>query len=570
MAVCIPGYTECHTTDERKAASIDKDNWWVAEKYALGIAMGYTAILIIVIIVQYVKYLSFSKRMMRGTSLGFFNRIAAFCRAMHYNRLRLGGFYFPYTFPMLLLSFFFIWTTVWSFAVFPYYRAGIEWGSPPLGVRSGWMALGLIVPVFAMGSRVNPISFLTGISHERLQVYHQYGAQIILFLSVVHTIPFIIEPYQQGYQLGGTKLARFFLKKYYDGTEQFWNGIPPLVALIWIVISSMGYFRKLNYEFFVIQHVVSTIFFLVWMFIHVDVMYPATWHHMFMATGVLIWSWVGRILITFWANEFKWHDAQLHSHADDIVRLRIITPLRWKPAQNIYLRFPTINIIESHPFTISSIPSLDVHSNSNIMQLLLRGKKGITGKLNSKAQSGKQTIPVLIDGPYGGLPTPLDGYSRVLLLSGGTGVNANISILLDLMRKMERSETLIEYIDFIWTIRSTESLDWFSQTFKQLSSYTSFDNLNITIHITGNADVEKELVHDDKFYSFVKGRPDVKSIIRNTSAAAQGGDLAVSVCGPGDFMFDTMNECSSIELKIATGDENLPRRLFAHSESYDW
>lgn len=554
--------------------------------------MAVTAILIVVIIIQSLKYISSTKRVMKmmtrsspsgGSTVSAFvistiNRFTASARALHYHQFRIRDFYFPHTFPMILLSGFFIGTTVWAFTVFPYYRPGIQFGPGPLAIRTGWMTLGLIPPVFSMGSRLNPISFLTGIGHERLIAYHQYGAIIILFLSVVHTIPFIVEPLQQGYEMGGgIELGRFLLQKYYDGTEPFWNGIPPLVALVWIVVSSMDYFRKLMpYEFFVFQHIVSTLFFLVWMFIHTDVTYPQTWQYLFVTVGVMTWSWVGKILMTFWANEFSYHDAQVAAFADDIVRIRIITPLRWKAAQCIYIRFLTINPFESHPFTITSIPSNDVHSTSNTLQLILRGKSGITGKLNEKAKGGIASIPVLIDGPYGGLPRPLDGYSHVLLLSGGTGVTSNISVLLTLLNQMERAETLIDHIDFLWTIRNLHSLEWFNDTFKQLSTYSSFGNVNIVIHVTGH-DKSKEKsdssssVYNEKLYKFVKGRPNVKTVVRDCATQAQGRDLAVVVCGPGGlFNFDTMNECAAIEFKIATGDQSLPRRMFVHSESFEW
>ncbi|TIA87311.1 hypothetical protein E3P99_03273 [Wallemia hederae] len=590
MAVCVPGLTECYSSAERKEMFKDKDDWWSSDKYAFDLAMAVTAILIVVIIIQSLKYIASTKRAMRlvrsssssggiaASIISAINRIAASARALHYHQFRIYRFYFPHTFPMILLSGFFIGTTIWAFTIFPYYRPGIQFGPGPLAIRTGWMTLGLIPPVFAMGSRMNPISFLTGIGHERLLVYHQYGAIIILFLSIVHTIPFIVEPLQQGYEMGGgIELGRFLLQKYYDGTEPFWNGIPPLVALVWIVVSSMDYFRKLMpYEFFVFQHVVTTFFFLVWMFIHTDVTYPQTWQYLFVTVGVMGWSWIGKILVTFWANEFAYHNAQITAYKDDIVRIRIVTPLRWKAAQCVYIRFLAISPLESHPFTITSIPSNDVHSVSNTLQLILRGKSGITGKLNDKAKNGIATTPVLIDGPYGGLPRPLNGFSHILLLSGGTGVTSNISVLLTLLNQMERHETLIERIDFVWTIRELHSLDWFNETFKQLSTYASFGNVNLVIHVTGD-DYAREKSdndssdYDHKLYNFVKGRPDVKKVVRDSAAQAHGRDLAVVVCGPGgSFNFDTMNQCAAVELKIAAGDASLPRQMFVHSESFEW
>ena len=550
--------------------------------------MGLTAILIIVIIIQIVKYIAFTRKAMKSSSPSLLNRLAAAARACHYHRLRINNFYLPHTFPMLLITFVFVWTTAWAFATYPYYRAGTEWGSPPLGVRAGYMAQAMIPFVFALGVRVNPISFFTGISHERLQVYHQYGARIILFLSIVHTIPFIVQPYQQGYQLGGTGMARHFLKTYYDQTEQFWNGIPPFVALIWIVLSSMGYFRRLSYEFFVIQHIISTLFFFIWMFVHSKVSLEDGWYYLFVTVGVLVWSWFGRILWTFWANEYTYSSATIEALSENITRIRIITPLRWTPSQHVYIRFPTLNLFQSHPFTITSIPSMNKHSNTNVLQLLARGKRGISGKLFSKALSGQSSIPALVDGPYGGLSHPIDGYKNILLLSGGTGVNVNMGILLDLIRKMEHGQTNIEHIDFVWTVRSVRSLEWFDSTFRTLSTYSSFSNVNLVVHVTGKSEkielsdqkTNEVIQHERKdsdnsintkeFYKLISGRPNVKDVLRSSAQNSQNQDMAVVVCGPDSFNFDTMNEASAIELKIMAGDKSLPSRLFAHSENFEW
>lgn len=79
--------------------------------------------------------------------------------------------------------------TIWAFIVKPYYRIDSTYGSPPLALRSGMMALGLLPFVFALASKVNFIAMLIGSSHERLQVFHQWASRFVLFLATVHTIP---------------------------------------------------------------------------------------------------------------------------------------------------------------------------------------------------------------------------------------------------------------------------------------------------------------------------------------------------------------------------------------------
>lgn len=44
----------------------------------------------------------------------------------------------------------------------------------------------------AFGSKFNFVTFITGVSHEKLQVYHHFMSWLFLFLSLVHTFPFVM------------------------------------------------------------------------------------------------------------------------------------------------------------------------------------------------------------------------------------------------------------------------------------------------------------------------------------------------------------------------------------------
>jgi hypothetical protein len=81
---------------------------------------------------------------------------------------------------------------VWSFAVTPYYRSRWNVGSPPLAIRTGMMALGVFPFILAFGAKWNLVTFVTGYSHEKLQVFHQWFSQLFFVLSLLHTFPFVM------------------------------------------------------------------------------------------------------------------------------------------------------------------------------------------------------------------------------------------------------------------------------------------------------------------------------------------------------------------------------------------
>lgn len=88
--------------------------------------------------------------------------------------------------------------TAAAFAARPYYREHLGYGSPPLAIRTGLMATALTPIIVALSGKVNVVSMLTGIGHEKLNIVHRYVAWICFALSVAHTVPFIVQPLQEG------------------------------------------------------------------------------------------------------------------------------------------------------------------------------------------------------------------------------------------------------------------------------------------------------------------------------------------------------------------------------------
>jgi hypothetical protein len=83
---------------------------------------------------------------------------------------------------------------LYTFVPQPLFWQSIEYGSPPVAVRSGMMAVALLPWVVAMAMKANIVSVITGIGHERLNVLHRWGAYLMLLLSLIHTIPFYMTP----------------------------------------------------------------------------------------------------------------------------------------------------------------------------------------------------------------------------------------------------------------------------------------------------------------------------------------------------------------------------------------
>lgn len=110
--------------------------------------------------------------------------------------------------------------TLYCFVPQPLYWQSIRFGSPPLAIRAGMLAVSMVPWLIALSMKANLITLITGIGHERLNVLHRWGGWLCLFLSLVHTIPFYIMPITDK---GGYAVFRSFFNQgiYVYGTGMF-------------------------------------------------------------------------------------------------------------------------------------------------------------------------------------------------------------------------------------------------------------------------------------------------------------------------------------------------------------
>ena len=108
--------------------------------------------------------------------------------------------------------------------------------SPPLATRSGWMSIACLPFVLVLAAKENPISFLTGVSHEQLMVFHRWAAWAMFVLALIHTFPFIVYHMSQGDIVTQWQTSVFW-----------WTGVVALLAQAWLQFMSLGFIRWVVY-----------------------------------------------------------------------------------------------------------------------------------------------------------------------------------------------------------------------------------------------------------------------------------------------------------------------------------
>lgn len=376
------------------------------------------------------------------------------------------------TFPsMAVLAIIFValtFVTLYCFLPQPLFWQSIRYGAPPLAVRAGMLAVAMTPWIIATSMKANLISYLTGIGHDRLGVFHRWGGYLCLFLCLVHTIPFYIQPVwrDDGMSVFGDMFPN-------GNGIIYGSGIAALVPIGWLCLGSLPFIRSVAYELFVVLHVPVAFVYVGMLFWHTK-NYLGSWGYLYATAGIWVLCYILRLFKVNWANPWRqsWligDEAAVTLLAENAVRVTVPTQLRWKPGQYVYLRMPGISFFENHPFTISSLCSDDFSSDYGEtyrdLTMVFRPFGGFTKKVleTAIAKGPFHTYRAYLEGPYGGMQRELAAFETVVLFAGGSGITAIVSQLLNLIKRMRDGKAVTKKIEVVWALRNLEAMDWFKE-----------------------------------------------------------------------------------------------------------
>lgn len=357
-----------------------------------------------------------------------------------------------------------------------------QWSFEDIGYRTGCISLAQLPLIFLLAGKNNFVGWLTGTSYERLNWLHRWVSRCLLLTVLLH----------MGYWFADWAPYNYIGKKVRtDDITQ--HGLISGAILLWIVISSVSPIRGWKYEFFVIQHLGSMAVFLAFVYMHVS-----SW-----PMYVRIYIWIPIALVCFdrfvrgiwvlYTNLSFFHPQQRNldqmsslwaCKADftplphDTTRITIYNPpVSWRPGQHVFLSCHTVVPLQSHPFTIASIPA------DGKMEFYVRSEKGATARFFRHAStlylspSPGPRKSVAIDGPYGRM-RPLRQFDRVVLFAGGTGATFTVPLLRDIVAHWKNAQgaspdsstnpqtlppgAATRHVRFIWVVRSRDQLSWFA------------------------------------------------------------------------------------------------------------
>ncbi|KAK3673111.1 hypothetical protein LTR78_006951 [Recurvomyces mirabilis] len=490
------------------------------------------------------------------TNLRALNMVVAACRWLFYRpvptiRLRKG--WMPIITPSIsIVAIVFAalaFVLLYCFIPQPLFWQSISFGSPPVAIRAGMIAVAMVPWIVALSMKANFISVITGIGHERLNALHRWLAYICLVLSLVHTIPFYVTPIWD--ENGLVTFKKYFQNQHF---YIYGTGLAALVPLLFLCVHSLPLFRRKFYELFVTIHVPVSIAFLAMLFWHCH-NYLTSWDYLWATVAIWASSYAVRLFYLNWTNPFRvsfmiGEEAAVTLLPENALKVTVPTQVKWKPGQYVYLRMPGISMFENHPFTIASLCSDDFPSvygeEYRDMVLVFRPFGGFTKRvLESALDHGPwHTYQAFLDGPYGGMRRSIESFDHVVMFAGGSGITAMVSQLLDLVKRMRDGKAVTTTVQVVWALKRPETMEWFKEELRICREFAPPDTVTCQFYVTaakrltkGGAVVSAQtptrpvstMFHDkvnDVFQNIASNRFSTSSAQRNSALIREeaGGD----------------------------------------------
>ncbi|WVQ95851.1 hypothetical protein IAU59_002950 [Kwoniella sp. CBS 9459] len=480
-----------------------------------------------------------------GSKIPLYTKMAALARAFTYpqlppNRWSALLWTFGPLGPNLILGAGVVFTTCFTF-INKYYYYPPYYGSAPLYLRSEWLAMATLPFVYALGSKRNVISVLTGISHEKLQVLHQGAAFNFTYMSLVHTFSAILLANREKGIVFATKTMPVYL-----------SGFVALAPLLVLFFGALPPFRKSFYEAFYWVHIMMAVMFAGSLFWHGYKTLDSD-YYMIASIVLFLFGAAWRLVMIMLDNPIL-HRATATLVDEETLKLTIPTLyIKWTPGQHVFIRFSAIRPLESHPFSMATIlrPDEQINSAQN-MVFLLKPLSGFTKTLFEDVQAkGKASYKVLIDGPYGG--------------AGHDMHTAALSWFEHELAAIQKRNPAFDIQIYITRESGHNAGDLAvkNPNIEPRGEEESSLRLN-----TPATEIPKDIDTSHELRTAL-GRPHLPTLIEEEVRRTQGS-LGVACCGPPSMLVDCSNAVTKAQIGILKGVYPEVTEVFLKSESYGW
>jgi len=278
----------------------------------------------------------------------------------------------------------------------------------------------MIMLLYYPVSRSGFLQWVFGTEFSTIIKYHRWMSYGMTLLAFIHSSLYMI-------QWGAAGDIEIKLE-WTEYKQSYAAGVIAMVAALLMCITSSTWFRRTCYWLFYYVHVSCALVFTLFLLFH----YKA----------LVNWILPGIVLYLLDRAFRYWQAATNYTYLprqDIKISGNIITlTLRWLPGtrvavgQTMYLRFPAVSVLESHPVSVADVYTAGSEPRAVIH---LRAGGPWSTRLKSLVQQEGAPLKLQVEGPY---ETSLSSHPPtvdvVVMIAGGVGVTPLLALLRQYMR----------------------------------------------------------------------------------------------------------------------------------------
>lgn len=194
-----------------------------------------------------------------------------------------------------------------------------------------------------------------------------------------------------------------------------------------------------------------------------------------------------------------------------------------QPGQYVFLNFPSINLLEWHPFTLGESPDEPFH------EVYIKNLGDHTQRIINNIRA---TSWIRMDGPYGNWTLKPQEYSHVLFVCGGIGITPCLSFIRQIYEYNDSQSNIshqIRQIYLVWCCPTEDDAQWVNRELVhaiERSKEFNYPGFHLYVFITAQSSV--------KNHTYFIGRPNMDTVFDTMENRMVEGNAraCVHVCGP--------------------------------------
>jgi predicted ferric reductase len=382
----------------------------------------------------------------------------------------------------------------------------------------GYLTLPNAAAAVLPATRNSLLVLLLGIPYDKALMFHRWLGRWVVCCVSLHLFFFFSD--------WSAAHINIWTEMFKDSKNTY--GVIAWLALLFILVTSLGWMRRRHFEMFYWLHF-SFFLFLIMAALHTEEFVK------YLVFAMVFYGLDLALRLLRHARPVR--TSGVATLPGGVIHVRFPKPSRWqhRVGQYVFVNFPAVSLLEWHPFSIAS------GCDEPEVELYIKQMGTFTKKLHARA-TRDAAMWVRADGPYGRVALNFRRYEHVVAVAGGVGITPVLCLFRDLSRYGVGAEaaapaSLVRAVTVVWIVREPGLALGLAEVLKGCVEAATAQGVRASVRlcVTGEGAemgaLRESALVSSKGVTLETRRPDAKGLLRGVLGGADKSYF-VFACGP--------------------------------------